>query len=163
MPEIEIRLVDYADAQDGDYLVRLLNEYAEHPMGGAKPLSKEVKSSLPKKLLDFGNAFSLMAYVDNEPAALINCIRGISTFKALPLINIHDVVVSKEYRGLGLSRKLFTKVENIAREQGCCKLTLEVVEKNHIAQHAYKNFGFNDYELDAQHGRALFWEKDLLV
>jgi ribosomal protein S18 acetylase RimI-like enzyme len=52
-------------------------------------------------------------------------------------------------------------VEEIAVELGCCKLTLEVLEGNHIAQAAYKSFGFNGYELNPQTGRALFWEKKL--
>jgi len=162
LENIEVKLIDYNNAQDGEHLVRLLNEYAEHPMGGGKPLGDEVKASLAEKLSEFGNAFSLIAYVDDEPAALMNCIKGFSTFKAKPLINIHDVVVSKDYRGHGLSRQLFERVEDIAREQGCCKLTLEVVDKNDVAKQAYRNFGFDGYELDAEHGRALFWEKSLL-
>jgi len=70
-------------------------------------------------------------------------------------------VVSEAYRGQGLSRLLFAEVEKIARQKGCCKLTLEVVEKNHIAQQAYRNFGFAGYELNANHGQTLFWDKAL--
>ena len=162
MAKVEIRIVDYRNAQDGEHLVRLLNEYAEHPMGGGTPLNKDTRASLPEKLSAFGQAFSLIAYVDNEPAALMNCIKGFSTFKAKPLVNIHDVVVSENFRGLGLCRKLFQHVEEMARQQGCCKLTLEVVEKNEVAKKAYTNFGFNSYELDPEMGKAMFWQKELV-
>ena len=53
------------------------------------------------------------------------------------------------------------KAEEIALSLDCCKLTLEVLEGNHIAQSAYKTFGFSGYELNPQMGKALFWEKKL--
>jgi ribosomal protein S18 acetylase RimI-like enzyme len=51
--------------------------------------------------------------------------------------------------------------EQIAIELGCCKLTLEVLEHNYIAQKAYRSFGFAGYELNPNMGKALFWEKKL--
>ena len=45
----------------------------------------------------------------------------------------------------GSSRVPF--VEEIALERNCCKLTLEVLEKNYIAINSYKKFGFNQYQL----------------
>jgi len=158
---IQIKLVDYTNPQDAQQLVGLLNEYAEDPMGGGKSLEESVQDTLCEKLNEYGNAFSLIAYVDDQPAALMNCIKGFSTFKAKPLINIHDVMVSRQYRGQGLSRLLFVKAEDMAREMGCCKLTLEVLEGNVLAIQAYKNFGFAAYELDPEVGKALFFEKAL--
>ena len=67
----------------------------------------------------------------------------------------------KEYRGLGLSQKLFIEAEKISRERGYCKLTLEVLEGNIVAQNAYKKLGFSGYELDEKTGKAMFWEKVL--
>lgn len=43
----------------------------------------------------------------------------------------------------------------------CCKLTLEVLEGNKLAQQVYRRFGFQGYELDPKMGRALFYEKKL--
>jgi ribosomal protein S18 acetylase RimI-like enzyme len=65
----------------------------------------------------------------------------------------------KEYRGKGLSHEMLEKVEEIAIEKGCCKLTLEVLSNNEIAKSSYKKFGFSSYELDPETGQALFWEK----
>jgi ribosomal protein S18 acetylase RimI-like enzyme len=105
--------------------------------------------------------FSLLCYVDGQPAGLCNCVEGFSTFKAKPLVNIHDIAVAPRYRGLGISHRLLEKTEAIARERGCCKLTLEVLQGNEVAQNSYRSFGFTGYELDAALGQALFWEKPL--
>ena len=53
------------------------------------------------------------------------------------------------------------KVELLARDRGCCKLTLEVLEGNAVARSAYEKFGFTGYELDPAMGKAHFWEKKL--
>jgi ribosomal protein S18 acetylase RimI-like enzyme len=76
-------------------------------------------------------------------------------------LNIHDVIISLVYRGRGLSKLLLQKAEQIAIEIGCCKLTLEVLEHNYVAQKAYRSAGFNGYELNPKMGKALFWEKKL--
>ncbi len=53
------------------------------------------------------------------------------------------------------------ELKPLRKTRDCCKLTLEVLEGNHIAQAAYTKFGFSGYELDPEMGRALFWEKKL--
>ncbi len=79
----------------------------------------------------------------------------------LCLINIHDVIVLDEFRGLNISQLMLEKVEQVALERGCCKLTLEVLEGNKVAQNAYVKFGFAGYALDPEMGQAMFWQKML--
>jgi ribosomal protein S18 acetylase RimI-like enzyme len=86
---------------------------------------------------------------------------GFSTFACQPLLNIHDVIVSLPYRGRGLSKLMLQLAEQIAIDSGCCKMTLEVLEHNYIAQKAYRSIGFDGYELNPAMGKALFWEKKL--
>ncbi len=154
--------VDYNNPAHQQALVMLLDEYAQDPMGGGTGLSETVKQSLPGCLNRIEGAFSLIAWVDEQPVALVNCFQSFSTFKCRPLINIHDLMVRKAYRGMGLSTRMLQEVETVARKRGCCKLTLEVLEGNSIARKAYEKFGFSDYELDPATGRALFWEKVLI-
>ena len=139
----------------------LLDAYASDPMGGGKPLEKSVKQNIVKELAERSFAFTLLAYVDKQPAGLANCFEGFSTFSCKPLINIHDFAVVKEYRGRGISQMLLTKIEQIAKETGCCKITLEVLSNNQAAKAAYKKFGFTSYELDPAAGTALFWQKPI--
>ena len=123
------------------------------------PLSDFVKTNLVKELSKIPHAFSVICYVDGQAAGLINCFEAFSTFNCKPLVNVHDIVVLSKYRGLGLSQIMLAKVEEKAKENGCCKITLEVLEGNEIARKSYKKFGFDGYELDPKMGKALFWQK----
>ncbi|MCF2947919.1 GNAT family N-acetyltransferase [Paraglaciecola aquimarina] len=158
---IEIKIADYSNEQQGQDIIHLLNAYALDPMGGAEPLSAYTQNNLITTLAKQPNVFSILVYVDDKPAGLANCIEGFSTFKCSPLINIHDLVVLQEFRGLGLSQKLLQKVDETALNKGCCKVTLEVLEGNHAAKHAYIKHGFSGYELDPEKGSAMFWQKIL--
>ncbi len=157
--QIDIIKADYKNEQHGQDLVMLLNAYALDPMGGGEALTDDVQHNLVATLAKRNDFLTLLCYVDDKPAGILNCVEGFSTFKCKPLLNIHDCGVLKEYRGLGLSQKLFNKAEKISRERGYCKLTLEVLEGNIVAQNAYKKLGFSGYELDEKMGKATFWEK----
>jgi GNAT superfamily N-acetyltransferase len=158
----EIIQADYNLPQHASAIVELMNEYACDPMGGGKGLSDYAKTNLVAALRKCVMARSVLAYVDGKAVGLINCFEGFSTFACQPLLNIHDVIVLREFRGRGLSKLMFAKVEEIAREMGCCKLTLEVLAGNAVAQGAYRAVGFAGFELDPAMGQALFWEKKLL-
>jgi len=139
----------------------LLDEDPTGAMGGGQPLSLDTRQQLAIELAKRPHAFSVLAFIAGEPVGLVNCFEGFSTFVCRPLVNIHDVVVIASARGQGISQKMLAKVEEIARQRGCCKLTLEVLEGNEVAQGAYRKLGFADYQLDPQMGRALFWQKPL--
>ena len=142
-------------------LIDLMNLYVLDQMGGGKSLSSYVKDNLAATLNRRNDAFVILAYDNNEAVGLVTCLMGFSTFQCKPLLNIHDAIVRQEYRGQGISRMLLTEAENIAIENNCCKLTLEVLEGNKVAQAAYSNYGFSGYELNPEMGKALFWEKKL--
>jgi GNAT superfamily N-acetyltransferase len=159
-------MIDIVDADllnpcHGAAIVRLLNEYAQDDMGGNCELSHFVKQNLVTELRKRHGVYVILAYYDDHPAGLSICFEGFSTFACKPLLNIHDFMVSKKYRGLGISKQLLSKAEAIARSLGCCKLTLEVLEGNMIAQAAYKSCGYTYYQLDPKAGKALFWQKVL--
>jgi ribosomal protein S18 acetylase RimI-like enzyme len=158
---IDVLRADYSNEQQSIDIIHLLKCYAIDPMGGGTQLSSSVTENLISELSKLAHAISIICYVDKKPAGLINCFEGLSTFKCKPLINIHDVVVLNEFRGLGLCQRMLDKVEEIAKEKGCCKMTLEVLEGNEAAQHAYSKYGFEGYELDPANGKALFWHKSL--
>ncbi|MFT4924187.1 MAG: ribosomal protein S18 acetylase RimI-like enzyme [Phenylobacterium sp.] len=158
---IEVQVADYNDPQQAKDVVFLLDNYAIDPMGGGTGLAEEVKANLAATLAKIPHAFSVICYVDGKPAGLINCFEAFSTFKCKPLVNIHDIVVVNEFRGRGLSQRMLDKVEEVAKQRGCCKLTLEVLEGNEIAKNAYAKFGFAGYELDPAMGKAVFMDKPL--
>jgi len=159
--KIDIIQADYKNKQHGIDLLMLLNAYALDPMGGGDALSPYVQQNLIETLANRVGVFTVLCYVEGKPAGIVNCVEGFSTFNCKPLVNIHDCGVLSEYRGLGLTGKMFQEVENIAKSKDCCKLTLEVLEGNVIAQNAYKKLGFSGYELDPELGKAIFWQKKL--
>ncbi len=156
---IELFLADYSNEQYGIDIMTLLQSYALDPMGGGEPLSEYASDNLINELSKRSDAISIICYVDDKPAGLVNCFEGFSTFKCKPLINIHDVIVLNEFRGLGLCQRMLEKVEAIAKERNYCKMTLEVLEGNSAAKKAYLKYGFEAYELDPANGKALFWQK----
>ncbi|RMN81918.1 GCN5-related N-acetyltransferase [Pseudomonas cannabina] len=160
-PEVLVLQASYTNPVHADAIGFVLNEYSLDAMGTGRPLSADTRQQLAIELAKRPHAFSVLAFVSGEPVGLINCFEGFSTFACRPLVNIHDVAVISKYRGLGISQKMLTKVEEIARQRGCCKLTLEVLEGNEVAQGAYRKMGFDSYQLNSEMGRAMFWQKAL--
>ncbi len=157
----DIQIADFNNPTHASAIVFLLNEYAKDTMGGGEALSAFTQANLVAEMAKRSTCHAAIAFVDGKPAGLINCIEGFSTFACKPLLNIHDVVVLAEFRGQGISNLLLKKAEEIATGLGCCKLTLEVLEGNKIAQAVYIANGFAGYQLDPEMGRALFWQKKL--
>jgi GNAT superfamily N-acetyltransferase len=158
---IKISQVDFSSPDQGLDLVFLLNSYALDPMGGGKRISDYVHDNLISTLAARQDALSFIAYLNGRPVGFANCFEGFSTFACKPILNIHDIAVLPECRGQGIGRLILEAIESEARDRGCCKLSLEVLEGNKAAQQAYKTFGFGAYSLDPELGSALFWQKTL--
>jgi ribosomal protein S18 acetylase RimI-like enzyme len=150
---------DYANPTHGAALVALLDAYAQDPMGGAHALSDFARANLVAALAARVQAFSVLAFVGDEPVGLVNCIEGFSTFTCRPLVNVHDVAVLAGHRGQRVAEKMLALAETIARERGACKLTLEVLQGNAGAVRLYRRVGFANYELDPAMGQAQFMQK----
>ncbi len=158
---IEIFEADPSLPDQAQAIVDLMDMYARDPMGGGEGLSDWVKANLPAELAKRQTAHIILAQQDREPAGLVVCFEGFSTFACQPLLNIHDVIVAPAFRCKGLAKRMLHKAEQIAIDLGCCKLTLEVLEGNHMAQAVYRSCGFAGYALDPKMGNAMFWQKKL--
>lgn len=158
---IEIVKANLNNEADAHAFLELFNRYSLDPMGGGERLSDFTKENIIKELLKRPNIAVFLAFDDKAPVGVINCIECFSSFKAKPLINIHDLYVGEEGRGKGVATKLLQAAEDLAVEKNCCKVTLEVLEGNKVAQAAYLKLGFAGYELNPEMGKALFWQKNL--
>ena len=156
---LQVRRVDYRDPTDAAALVHLLNLYAQDPMGGGTPLSDDTRQRLCADLAQRPHAASFIAWQGEVPIGLANCFEAYSTFKAQPLLNIHDLAVHPKHRGRGVGQALLAAVAQYAQAQGCCKLTLEVLTGNAAAMASYSRFGFVGYQLDPAAGQAVFLQK----
>ena len=161
--EFVTRRVDYTSDQDRAALTALLNHYACDPMGGGAPLAPEVLLRLCDELGQRSFAFSFIAWaqtsIGEQAVGLANCFEGYSTFKAAPLINIHDIVVHSDWRAQGVGQALMQAVETEGRARNACKITLEVLTGNLVAMKSYSRFGFAPYALDPKAGTATFMQK----
>ena len=104
MSALQIKRVDYLDAQDAQALVFLLDAYAQDPMGGGEALNPENAARLCSDMARIAGAASFIAWLESKPIGLINCFEGYSTFKAKPLLNVHDIAVLSGHRGQGVGQ-----------------------------------------------------------
>jgi ribosomal protein S18 acetylase RimI-like enzyme len=127
---------------DADAVVALLDAYASDPMGGGAPLPDAVKARLVTALRAVPNQLVLLAFDEGQAVGIAVCFQGLSTFRARPLLNIHDLAVLPSHRRRGVGHALLSAVEAEARARGCCKLTLEVREDNPVAAGLYQGLSF---------------------
>ena len=150
---------DLGHPEHADAIVMLLDVYARDPAGGGQALNDRVRERLVPELRKRTGVHVVLAFEGDEAVGMAICMEGFSTFVCEPLLNVHDLVVHPSRRGQGLAGQLLAEVERIARQRGCCKVTLEVLEGNTSAQAAYRRAGFEGYQLDPVMGRAMFWQK----
>lgn len=161
LPEIEIVRADFSLPKHRAALVELMDAYARDRIGGGAPLNAEVASKIADELLSRPNCHAILAFVDSVSAGMSINFEVFSTFACSPILNIHDFAVMPQFRRQGVAKLMLQEVEAIGVELNCCKLTLEVLEGNELAQGIYKRFGFSGYGHDPQMGRAMFYEKKL--
>jgi ribosomal protein S18 acetylase RimI-like enzyme len=141
MNEFEVLEVNLDKSEHASAVLEITDKYAQDPMGSGKSLPDIVKTNLIKELRSFDPYLGFLAFVNGEAAGLVNCFYGFSTFKASRLINIHDIAVLPGYRGMGIGQTLIDSVIKKAKEENCCKVTLEVREDNR-ARSLYEREGF---------------------
>ena len=155
----KISVVDYAAPHDQAAFKSMINMYACDPMGGGESIDPVVLERLCSDLAQISAARSWLAWHRDEPIGLLNAFKVYSTFKGRPLMNVHDIAVHPNFRGQGVGHQLLAVLEQYAKSQNCCKITLEVLMGNKPARHAYVKAGFQDYALDPAMGTACFMQK----
>ena len=153
-----IHPIDLSNPQHTETVLALLDEYARDPMGEGKPLSDDVRQNLIPRLSHIDTFRGLLAEIDGKFVGMAVCYLGFSTFKAKPLINIHDLCVSPAARGQGVGTALLEAVDNLARQYGCTCVTLEVRADNR-ARNLYLRHGFDPG--NPQSDAMSFWKKSL--
>jgi ribosomal protein S18 acetylase RimI-like enzyme len=160
---MSIRIVeaDLSLAEHQEAVLAMVDAYSRDAMGNGKPLDQDVRTRLIPGLRRHPTTLIFLAFDGVQPIGAAVCFIGFSSFAAKPIINIHDFVVLPASRGKGIGRRLLEAVEAKARELGCCKLTLEVMDKNHQAIRMYQAAGFERYSLQEEAGAAVFMSKQL--
>jgi GNAT superfamily N-acetyltransferase len=158
--EVLVRRADLSSPADAAAYVAMLDMYSRDPLGDGKPLNDDVRARIVPALLEHPTTLIWLAFDGDRPIGVITAFRGFSSFKARPLVNIHDIAVAPEMRGKGVGKALLAAAEEHARETGCCRLTLEVLEHN-PAKAVYESAGYHQAAYAPEAGGALFYTKPL--
>jgi len=154
--KIEIISCDFGNPAHCTALVSLMNEYISDKMGDGIPYTEEQKVLLLEGLRNHPSKLILLARVSDRFVGLTNCFVNFATFTVKPFINIHDVIVTRDWRNKGLGRRMIEMVIEKAKKMDCSKVTLEVRDDNHNAKYLYSSLGFHDAE-----PRQYYWAKYL--
>lgn len=161
MEQIEIVEADLDRTDHQAAVLAMIDAYARDPMGNGAPLPDPVRQALIPGLREHPTTLILLAFSGDRAVGIAVCFVGFSTFKARPLVNVHDLAVVPGLRGSGVGRRLLDAVEAKARTLGCCKVTLEVLENNHRAMKVYTAAGFSQATYQVEAGGAIFFAKHL--
>jgi ribosomal protein S18 acetylase RimI-like enzyme len=141
-PDIGITRVDFDDADAVSQYLEMLDAYALDPMGAGRRLDEETRSRLVADLRQMPGAHCLLARHGDTAIGFATCFTGYSTFRARPLLNIHDIAVLSEWRGQSVGRRLLAEIAELGRQLDCCRITLEVRADNPRARSLYASTGF---------------------
>lgn len=158
--EIEIRMADLNQEDDQAAILEMLNEYAQLPHISGRPLPPEVLDQVIDGLKNHPASLVFLALTGGQTIGMATCFVGFSTFKAQPLINVHDLCVRHEFRGQGVGGKILDAVVQHARDSSYCAVTLEVNADNPARRlYARKGFGVGDFSNES----VLFGKVDLTI
>ena len=137
MPQIRIRP---ATEEDVPLILSFIRELA-----GYERLSHEVSAT--EDLLRyhlFGErrtAEAVIGHHGDEPASFALFFHNFSTFLGRPGIYLEDLYVKPEFRGKGIGRAILVYLAGLAKERGCGRLELSVLDWNEPAIKLYSGIG----------------------
>jgi ribosomal protein S18 acetylase RimI-like enzyme len=83
---------------------------------------------------------SFIAFYEKEPVGII--LGGIKNYETIKTMRCGALAIGPDYRGSGISQKLFELHKTEAKKHGCKQLFLEVIVGNERAIHFYKKLGY---------------------
>ena len=146
-----IKYTNYV-THDFEFLSDELNKELQDLFGKAQDKYKQY--NLLSDIKDF-----FICYYENKP---VGC-GSIKIYKN-GIYEIKRVFVLKEYRGLGISKKIMNEIENKAKEKGIRKLILETGEALIAAMNLYTKLGYKRIENYGQYinmNESICLEKEL--
>ena len=156
MDQLTIQQVDLQNEGHCTQILVLLDAYMVDPMGAGKKMDPGLGAEIIKGLKTHCAYLGFFVISGGNYIGLANCNKVFSTWRAKSILNIHDLIVLKEFRRKGAGRFLLQHLHAYAKANDYCKLTLEVREDNFGAQGLYKSMGYKPCVPD-----NFFWENVL--
>ncbi|WP_428755031.1 GNAT family N-acetyltransferase [Vibrio cionasavignyae] len=147
--------VVHVDIRQGVHYILFKTLFDEY----SSKLSAEIDPNTVKNLFELPYFHGFLCFFENQPAGFAVCFESYSTYRAKKVINIHDFMVSDNFRGQGVGKVLLHGIERYCQECGVLKITLEVDDENTVAKRLYRSCDFKDYQVE-QKGLQ-HWQKYL--
>lgn len=157
----EVRVARLNEPKEATDFLALFTEYTrslETP-GGTE--DEMIPPNLVEEIKKRPDVAVFLAYRKGHPVGFAVTVEGFSTFRALPVLNIHDIGVARNFREQGVGKTLLSAIRTEAKKRGCCKLSLEVNEHNASARHLYQAMGYSTLTGNDASERTLFMVKPL--
>jgi GNAT superfamily N-acetyltransferase len=155
-PDFTFVVCDFNQLSHQKAFTHLMNCYRTDPMGGVAEMTGDEAKKIIKDLQCHPTYSGFFVKSGDEFVGLANCFTNYSTFKAKPLLNIHDFIVSPQWRGKKAAEFLLNEMSKCLKDKGYCRINLEVRDDNPRAMALYKRVGFSDCNPP-----MFFWEKYL--
>jgi ribosomal protein S18 acetylase RimI-like enzyme len=68
----------------------------------------------------------------------------LTTWEAAPYAYVEDFIVDEAHRGMGIGSAMLDLAERLARERGCVRMDLDVLQESVDSQRFYARHGFVD-------------------
>lgn len=132
--------MESAAVADIPLLLTFIKELAayEHLLNDVSVTEERLRQTL---FGDEARAHAVIAYFQDLPVAFAIYFFTLSTFEGRPGLYIEDIYVRPTFRRLGIGRKLLGLLSETARERGCCRIELSVLNWNEQAIQFYKKLG----------------------
>lgn len=132
-------IVRQARAGDGATIHALLTELAAFEQGSVHATAADLERDAfgPKPLFE-----ALLAERDGSAVGMLTFLSLYSSWRGRPALMIHDLFVQEAARGTGAGKALIAHLSEIARERGCCRIDVNVLDWNDKARAFYASLGF---------------------
>lgn len=140
---VSCRLADLQSSTDIQLIVASTQAYYSDEQGMGVPMPSEVADRLRDQLASHPGLVVGLAFAGDLFAGSALCVHSFGSFRAMPILNIHDLSVLPSYRGRGIGRALLAWAEDHARSLGCSHVTLEVGHDNIRARGLYRSVGYS--------------------
>jgi GNAT superfamily N-acetyltransferase len=136
---MKIRVRD-AVPTDAAILVEMINELAEYQKH-SDPLALDEDRVFLQMSSEHPPFRALVAERDDRVFGFALYYFGYSTWEGRRTLQLEDLYVRADSRGLGIGQMLMDRLAFIARENDCARLEWSVIDWNHAAKRFYESLG----------------------
>jgi ribosomal protein S18 acetylase RimI-like enzyme len=135
--------IDSVKKNDIDQIISLLVRLRDET-GGMDQTDIDTIQNTLEELIDSPSNHMLVARDGTIPIGFVNFLIRKTVLHRSPSGLIDELIISDEYRGKGIGRRLISEVIQRCRNQGCCELEVSTLMSNQKARSFYRECGFNE-------------------